>query len=567
MNLIKKNITLVCLILILIFAFIIRIYRIDSMPVSMNWDEVSLGYNAFSIAKSGIDEWGNKFPVLFRAYGDYKLPLYIYLTSAIVKFFGLSVFTVRVVSLFSGLGIVLFTYLLCNELIEFSKITFLVKNKKSIILVSAFLVAIEPWTFFLSRVALEANLSNFLIILGLYFIFRSINTKLNKFLFLGVFFMISSMWAYNSARVFVPLMFFGLFFIFYSNLKIIFTNSKYRLYILLSLILISFLFLGHELFSLEGQSRYRTLQLVDVGVVSQIIDFRLKSNLPNIVERLVFNRPVFFGLEFVKNYLIYLNPNYLFINGGTQYQFNIPNFGQLYFPELVTVLISITILIKNFKNRVVKFLFYWFLIAFIPASLTKDAPHALRSFVLVPLPMFLSAIGIVYLLKFKKVFFYIFLIILFGFFIRYLSLYFGDYKMKYSQSWQYGYKELVEYSLDNKNEYDKIFVTKKYGEPHEFFYFYERLAPTFLNNDQNLVRYGQSDWFWVDSFDKYVFLNDWQIPKEGSVFKTEKGFEYDCANIKCLIATSQTINDLKWKLITEIRFLDGKIAFYIYENI
>ena len=49
----KKNIFLI---FIFFLAFFIRIYSIHTTPLL--WDEASLGYNAYSILKTGRDEYG-----------------------------------------------------------------------------------------------------------------------------------------------------------------------------------------------------------------------------------------------------------------------------------------------------------------------------------------------------------------------------------------------------------------------------------------------------------------------------------------------------------------------------
>ena len=86
------------LILITLLAGLLRFWDLGSMPPSANWDEISHGYNAYSLLQTGQDEWGRSFPLIFRAFGDYKLPLYIYLTVIPVFLFGLNVFAVRFVS-------------------------------------------------------------------------------------------------------------------------------------------------------------------------------------------------------------------------------------------------------------------------------------------------------------------------------------------------------------------------------------------------------------------------------------------------------------------------------------
>ena len=52
------------LILILALAAFLRFYKIGQVPPSLNWDEVAIGYNAYSILKTGKDEWGVPFPLL-----------------------------------------------------------------------------------------------------------------------------------------------------------------------------------------------------------------------------------------------------------------------------------------------------------------------------------------------------------------------------------------------------------------------------------------------------------------------------------------------------------------------
>ena len=86
------------LFLIVVLAFVLRFVQLDSLPPSLNWDEVSHGYNAYSILKTGKDEWGKFLPIIFRAYGDYKLPLYIYITAFSEFIFGLNEFAVRLPS-------------------------------------------------------------------------------------------------------------------------------------------------------------------------------------------------------------------------------------------------------------------------------------------------------------------------------------------------------------------------------------------------------------------------------------------------------------------------------------
>src|SRR3989344_5610112 len=110
------------LILIVLFAFLIRFIAIDKFPPSLNWDEVSHGYNAYSILTTGKDEWGQPFPAIFRAYGDYKLPVYIYIATITEAIFGVNALGVRLPSILAGTLSVFFTYLLAIKLTKINRI-------------------------------------------------------------------------------------------------------------------------------------------------------------------------------------------------------------------------------------------------------------------------------------------------------------------------------------------------------------------------------------------------------------------------------------------------------------
>jgi 4-amino-4-deoxy-L-arabinose transferase-like glycosyltransferase len=48
-------------------------------------DESSIAFNALTIARDGVDEFGTPYPLFFKAFGEYKNPVYIYLLAAVWK--------------------------------------------------------------------------------------------------------------------------------------------------------------------------------------------------------------------------------------------------------------------------------------------------------------------------------------------------------------------------------------------------------------------------------------------------------------------------------------------------
>src|SRR3989344_5593497 len=105
------------LILIVFLGFVLRFLGLGSNPPGLYWDEVSLGYNAYSILKTGSDEHNRFLPIdTFKAFGDCKPPGYIYATVPSIALFGLNNFAVRLPSALAGTILVLVTYLLVKEL-------------------------------------------------------------------------------------------------------------------------------------------------------------------------------------------------------------------------------------------------------------------------------------------------------------------------------------------------------------------------------------------------------------------------------------------------------------------
>lgn len=529
----KKNSLIIILGIILIFGFLVRVINLSSYPPGLNWDEVSLGYNAYSLLHTGRDEWNKVFPTTFRAYGDYKLPLYIYASVPSIAIFGLTPLGVRLPSVISGTGLILVSFMLALRLL---------KNKQ-VALLTSFLVATQPWTVFLSRVAVEANLATFFITLGLYL-------GLSKRYWFSALFLGLSVWTYNSARFFVPAVI--LISLIYLRHKL---NKIFLPLLLAALLIVPMLI---QLLQPSGQARLGWLTLLDSGALAQIGASRAGSHFP--FPRLLYNKLTYFIVHFSQNYISYLSPDFLFIKGGSHYQFNIPHQGLLapvcgifFYLGLIYILLS--------KNPTSKIILIWLLLAPIAGSITRDSPHTLRAITMLPLPMLFSAYGFIKLqnlLRFIKI--PVTLLFFFGVlysFWSFSSAYTSTYTRDYSWSWQYGYSQVISYINSNYTLYDEIIFTKKYGEPHEFVLFYTPWEPEKFLTDSKLIRYWRSDWYWVDGFAKYHFVNDWEMPTYVKSL-TVPG--------KYLIISGPD-NPVSADVLYRVNFLDQKPAFTISQKI
>ncbi|MDX6557336.1 MAG: hypothetical protein QOF72_385, partial [Blastocatellia bacterium] len=79
-------------------------WRLTRNPAGFFIDESSVAYNAYTISQSGQDEFGNSWPLFFRAFGDYKNPVHIYLLAALFKLTGPSILSARLVGAIAGVA-------------------------------------------------------------------------------------------------------------------------------------------------------------------------------------------------------------------------------------------------------------------------------------------------------------------------------------------------------------------------------------------------------------------------------------------------------------------------------
>src|SRR3989344_5692592 len=83
------------LFVILLIASILRLWKLDEVPVSLFGDELEVGYQAYSILKTGKDYYGNPWPIHFHSLAEWRTPLYLYSAVPTVALFGISPLGVR----------------------------------------------------------------------------------------------------------------------------------------------------------------------------------------------------------------------------------------------------------------------------------------------------------------------------------------------------------------------------------------------------------------------------------------------------------------------------------------
>ncbi|HYV25175.1 MAG TPA: hypothetical protein VE969_08040 [Pyrinomonadaceae bacterium] len=136
------------LVLISVLGLGLYTRKLTTNPRGFFIDESSIAYNAATIAQTGRDEFGIAWPLYFRAFGEYKNPIYIYLLAGIYRITGPTILGARLLSAFAGLATAALLGLLAFRL----------TRRRTVALFVFGSALLTPWLFELSRVVVEVSL-------------------------------------------------------------------------------------------------------------------------------------------------------------------------------------------------------------------------------------------------------------------------------------------------------------------------------------------------------------------------------------------------------------------------
>lgn len=527
------------LILTVFLAAVLRIYQLGLIPASLEWDEVAIGFDAYSVFKTGRDQFGEFLPLTFRSLDDWKPPVYEYLAVPPVAVFGLTPFATRLPSAIAGILTVLATYIFVKTVLKGVKIS----------LLASFLLAVSPWHLQFSRAAFEVNVSVLITVLAV--------TAFIKGLKKPIFFIISAvlfgidLFSYHSTRIVAPLLLISLFLIFNKMLPA--RKILTAFIIIFGLILLTFLPIA---VSPNAQIRFKATNIFNPGarylderdLEKEFLDKRLEDIAIGFEQAgRIFHNQRFIYLDSatlkkaLNHYLSNFSFDYLFIKGDAPLH-HAPGFGLLHFWEFPFIVLGILYLLKFGLNRYTFILPLWLLFVPLPDAVTREAPHAVRTELFLPLWQLLGSLGIMAILKFLKRESYwviiIFIILATTTFIvnhsYYLHQYYVHTDYELSKNWLYGREEAVKITENEKDKYDKVLVSMKVDMPYIFWLYYSKYDPQLYLSEGGTVSGGFADE--RNKFDKYEFRNfDYNdLPKDQKLLlvSTPDNFPPDAKIIK-----------------------------------
>ncbi|OGD63397.1 hypothetical protein A2160_02885 [Candidatus Beckwithbacteria bacterium RBG_13_42_9] len=375
------------LLLILGFSFFLRLADQPNFPACLHRDEVQFGYNAYSLLKTGRDEWGQFLPTHFRYNGEYHVPVVFYLIASVMFFTGPTDLSIRLPAIIIGSLIPILAYLLIKEIF---------KDKK-LALIFALLLSFNPWEVINARASGEISIiSLFLGILGFYLLSVFIRNKHKLVFFLAVTSLVLAYLSYIASRLNVPIMLIIFLVIFFKEIPF----KKLILPILGLVICLPFL-----LVALYPQ-RFVTTSIVAAKFFPDDVNQRKEAIIGYKTNKVKFilNRGREFFFEFVDNYFDYLSPHYIFREMGEPDRTNIFQSGSLYLVEIITVIFGIYALLRSKNKKGRNLIILWFFAAPIVGALTfnyPDKPNSARTVYFYFILSFLSAYGVYFLLNFS----------------------------------------------------------------------------------------------------------------------------------------------------------------------
>ena len=376
----KKILITLILLLVIGLAVLTRFYKLGEAPAGLYVDEAGQGYSAYSILKTGKDEFGKNYPIVFRSFTDFKTPVYIYSIVPLIPQFGLTPFTIRFPSFLFSILTIPILFLLVRKLTP--------KNMSlPLAFLATFLFAISPWHIVFSRTYVECNLALFFLLSGVYVFYLSLQ---RPFLLLvaAVLFAVAVP-AYHSQRLVTPLV---VIFLALRHKKIIFSKTHKKWLILacvvgfvLTIPMLSIITTPGFLARAAGLNIFSEAR-VPAGFV---------ADYQGIFSWLVNSRWFLSVQEFIALYLSYFSPRLMFNVGDYEPRSSFPELATFFIWQLPFYLVGLYIFTKSRLGELKFFVLILLLLAPIPAAITRDPYNTYRSLPLVIPQTIIISLGII----------------------------------------------------------------------------------------------------------------------------------------------------------------------------
>lgn len=472
-ELIPKKVTIILFLLLIVVSASLRLIDSTNIPPGLYQDESAIGYNAYSILTIGKDEYGNKYPLYFKSFNDYKLPVYIYLTTVSIKLFGLNEFAVRFPSMMAGIIAVVILFFFIRYL----------TNNFSLSFLAALVLALNPTHIFFSRAAFEVNLALTFALAGSYFFVLGATQKKVLSLLFSVICFCLCLYSYNVTRLLAPLILITLIFLYWKQLRNI--PLKYQISVcgLFFLLIIPFLL---SFFSSSGVFSAKSTLLTSTDILAKDLEFRsYLLSLPHIYTALFYNQYIYMLFAYLQNLANIISGTFFFVNGTAEQNQGVGNVGYFYLSDLPFFIFGLITYFRA-KEKPFRIFFIWLILSIMVLALSKEVPQATRGYFIILPTVCFTALGIFsflkYLSSYRNILLRYALVGIFLLFTLYtVQYYFLSYYFRfpalYADAWRKEDKELSLYLKINQTKYHTILIDRSADFVYTTYLFYAQYPP------------------------------------------------------------------------------------------
>lgn len=115
-NLSKKKLYYIAAGAILLCCLVTRLWRLDTLPSGIHFDEAGMAYDAWCLSQYGVDRYLISWPVYLNNFGGGQSVLYAYLCAGLFRLFGYSIWLVRLPAVLFSLLTVLYGMKIARKL-------------------------------------------------------------------------------------------------------------------------------------------------------------------------------------------------------------------------------------------------------------------------------------------------------------------------------------------------------------------------------------------------------------------------------------------------------------------
>lgn len=501
-KLIKREI----LILFIIFtlSLFLRLYWLGEIPHGFHADEVMNGYVGRFIILNGKDLYGNLWPLFyFDRFGDFPPVLPMYLSGLATFVFGVNEFAVRFPSALFGALFVFPVFFLGRLIFRNGKVA----------LIASLLAAILPWHIVLSRATSEGILGLTVFSFALFLLLRGLHTEDKLLIISSLAIMAITYFLYPSFKILTPLALLPSPFL---------TKTTQKIKPLLVFSTVFFIFLTWGISSTEwGRGRFLQISLFQNEEVAR----RIHSSLETLssderpvnvtLARIFHSKPIAYGQEFLRQYLSYFSPEFLFTKGGLPTRYVVPEVGLLPFTFFLLIFFAFLPQDKGINKPFFSYFLYLLLIAPLPAALTiDDVPNIHRAILMILPLIFTAALGFAKIENFKYKIFSPYLWL--GLFLIIESIYFFHQYLRHTASFKSflrndGNREVILSLKKQEAKFQKIMISTYDTLPLYYLFFTNNFDPSLAGKFRRNIE--------INQIGKVEFIEDWCSSKKAQIDK------------------------------------------------